>query len=59
MARAGSTQFLDIGPACPRQNTHQVAQAVCPGGPGVYVDHDAIVLANSPGAAHKRPRQPG
>jgi hypothetical protein len=48
MARAGITQFLDIGSGLPTsQNTHQVAQSVAPGARVVYVDHDAIVLAHS------------
>ncbi|WP_042403950.1 SAM-dependent methyltransferase [Streptacidiphilus carbonis] len=48
MARAGITQFLDIGSGLPTaQNTHQVAQSVSPGARVVYVDHDAIVLAHA------------
>ena len=48
MARAGITQFLDIGSGLPTaQNTHQIAQAVAPGARVVYVDHDPIVLAHA------------
>lgn len=47
MAKAGITQFLDLGSGLPTvQNTHQVAQEVNPDAKIVYVDIDPIVLAH-------------
>lgn len=48
VAEAGVRQFLDIGTGVPdAENTHQIAQAVAPECRVVYVDDDAVVLANS------------
>jgi SAM-dependent methyltransferase len=47
MARAGITQFIDLGSGLPTvRNTHEIAQAVNPGARVVYVDNDPIVLAH-------------
>ncbi|WP_336207330.1 SAM-dependent methyltransferase [Nonomuraea sp. LPB2021202275-12-8] len=44
---AGIRQFLDIGSGLPTQgNVHEIAQAIAPGTPVVYVDHDPIVLVH-------------
>ncbi|WP_055588576.1 SAM-dependent methyltransferase [Streptacidiphilus griseoplanus] len=47
LASQGIDQFLDLGSGLPTaQNTHQVAQAACPGAHVVYVDNDPMVLAH-------------
>ena len=44
LARAGVTQFIDVGAGLPSQeNTHQVAQRVRPDASVVYVDVDPVV----------------
>lgn len=48
MARAGIRQFIDVGAGLPTQwNTHEVAQVVDPSARVVYVDNDAMVLAEA------------
>jgi hypothetical protein len=48
LARAGITQFLDIGPGLPaRQSVHQVAQEVIPDVRVVYADNDPVVVAHA------------
>jgi len=43
----GVTQFLDCGSGLPTaENTHQVAQRMCPDARVVYVDNDPVVLAH-------------
>ncbi|MGD0705172.1 MAG: SAM-dependent methyltransferase [Trebonia sp.] len=47
-ASEGVRQFLDIGTGLPSgNNTHEVAQAVCPEARVLYVDNDPIVLAHA------------
>ncbi|MEV5748139.1 SAM-dependent methyltransferase [Actinoallomurus sp. NPDC052308] len=47
LAEAGIRQFLDVGTGLPTQNNvHQVAHAVVPDAPVVYVDNDPVVLAH-------------
>ncbi len=46
MAEQGITQFLDIGSGLPTEpNVHEVVRQVHPGARIVYVDNDAIVIA--------------
>jgi hypothetical protein len=48
MARAGITQFLDIGSGIPTEgNVHEVAQAAAPEARVVYVDIDPVAVAHS------------
>jgi len=47
-AEAGIRQFLDIGTGLPTQgNVHQIAQAIAPDAPVVYVDNDPVVHAHA------------
>ncbi|MDG4834095.1 SAM-dependent methyltransferase [Solwaraspora sp. WMMD1047] len=57
LAKAGVSQFLDVGCGLPHEPTvHEVARQVVPGARVVYVDNDPLVLAyaralmHSPGA---------
>lgn len=44
--KARITQFLDCGSGLPTaENTHQVAQRICPDARVVYIDRDPVVLA--------------
>ncbi|GAA2288651.1 SAM-dependent methyltransferase [Nonomuraea roseoviolacea subsp. roseoviolacea] len=48
LARAGVTQFLDIGTGLPTQgNVHEVAREAAPGARVVYVDRDPVVLVHA------------
>jgi SAM-dependent methyltransferase len=48
LARAGISQFLDVGSGLPAAgNVHEVAQAVDPDARVVYLDHDPIVLIHA------------
>ncbi|MFG1702829.1 SAM-dependent methyltransferase [Nonomuraea sp. M3C6] len=48
LAKAGITQFLDIGTGLPTQgNVHEVAGKVAPGAQVVYVDRDPVVLVHA------------
>lgn len=48
LARAGVTQFLDLGTGLPtRRNVHELAREVTPGARVVYVDHDPVVLVHA------------
>jgi SAM-dependent methyltransferase len=47
-ARAGITQFLDIGSGIPSfGNVHEVAREAAPGARVVYVDHDPVAVAHT------------
>ncbi|MFI1996244.1 SAM-dependent methyltransferase [Actinoplanes sp. NPDC020271] len=47
-ADAGVKQFLDIGTGLPTaDNTHEIAQTICPSSRIVYVDNDPLVLAHA------------
>jgi SAM-dependent methyltransferase len=47
-ARAGITQFLDIGSGIPSfRNVHEVAREAAPGARVVYVDHDPVAVAHT------------
>ena len=47
-ARAGITQFLDIGSGLPTmENVHQVAEQVITDPHVVYVDHDPVVISHA------------
>lgn len=47
-ARAGITQFLDIGSGLPTmENVHQVAEQVAADPHVVYVDHDPVVVSHA------------
>jgi O-methyltransferase involved in polyketide biosynthesis len=48
LAKAGITQFIDIGTGLPtRENVHQVAGRVAPGAKVAYVDNDPVVLTHA------------
>jgi hypothetical protein len=48
VSEAGVRQFLDIGTGIPGDdNTHEIAQELAPESRVVYVDDDAVVLANA------------
>src|SRR6202000_772808 len=47
-AEVGIRQFLDVGTGIPSaSNTHEVAQAIAPEAPVVYLDNDPIVLVHA------------
>jgi SAM-dependent methyltransferase len=47
-ARAGITQFLDIGSGIPSfGNVHEVVREAAPGARVVYVDHDPVAVAHT------------
>ena len=48
LARAGITQFLDVGAGLPSAgNVHEVAQRVNPDARTIYVDNDDVVIAHA------------
>jgi SAM-dependent methyltransferase len=48
LARAGVSQFLDVGSGLPAAgNVHEIAQGINPAARVVYVDHDPIVLVHA------------
>ncbi|GAA2795568.1 SAM-dependent methyltransferase [Saccharopolyspora taberi] len=48
LARAGITQFLDLGSGIPTVgNVHEIAQQANPGSRVVYVDNDLVAVAHS------------
>ena len=48
LARAGISQFLDVGSGLPTSgNVHEIAQGINPDARVVYVDHDEIVLVHA------------
>ncbi|MGK5732384.1 SAM-dependent methyltransferase [Streptomyces sp. URMC 124] len=56
LARAGLTQFLDIGTGIPTSpNLHEIVQAVSPAARVVYTDNDPIVLAHAAALLRGRP----
>lgn len=56
LARAGITQFLDLGTGIPTSpNVHEVAQAVHPAARVMYTDNDPIVLAHARALLRGRP----
>jgi SAM-dependent methyltransferase len=48
LARAGISQFLDVGSGLPAAgNVHEIAQGINPDARVIYVDHDPIVLVHA------------
>ena len=48
LARAGVSQFLDVGSGLPAAgNVHEIAQGINPDARVVYIDHDPIVLVHA------------
>ena len=57
LARAGITQFLDIGCGLPVPgNTHDIAQCITPQARVLYVDNDPLVMAHARALLHGDPR---